>query len=245
MLPAAETRKTVKLHKCLQHKLTGYALAAGAAGVSLLALAPHSEAQIFYTPVHAWINQNFPIDLNHDGIPDFHVTSYYFSGIGELAVYPLVEGNRIVATPQSCKSEPYNAAALPKGAVIGPSLHLDAKANCMAFREGSFSTASSGAWLHATDRYLGLSFVIHGREHFGWARLSMRTFIFEHTGMITGYAYETQPNTPIRAGDTGKSEEDTVPSGEPSALPMQRATPSATLGALALGAGGSPLWRRP
>jgi nicotinic acid phosphoribosyltransferase len=37
----------------LQHRLNLYALAAGAAGVSMIALATPSEAEVIYTPAHA------------------------------------------------------------------------------------------------------------------------------------------------------------------------------------------------
>jgi hypothetical protein len=43
-------RKTANLSASLNHQLNGYALAASAAGVALLALAPTAEAKIVYTP---------------------------------------------------------------------------------------------------------------------------------------------------------------------------------------------------
>jgi len=54
-----------------------YALAAGAAGVGLLALAPAAEAKIIYTPAHRVITpkHSFNIDFNHDGITDFKIAN--------------------------------------------------------------------------------------------------------------------------------------------------------------------------
>jgi len=51
-----------------------YALAASAAGVSLLALAQSSEAKVAYTKVHQVIGTNgiYSLDLNHDGIRNGH-----------------------------------------------------------------------------------------------------------------------------------------------------------------------------
>jgi hypothetical protein len=76
--------------------------------------------------------------------------------------------------------------------------------------------------MEAKHRYLGLAFVVNGKEHFGWARLSLSKFLFNHTAEIEGYAYETIPGKPTVAGDEGKMTEVVI---EP-----------ATLGALALGA---------
>jgi hypothetical protein len=56
------------------------------------------------------------------------------------------------------------------------------------------------------NRYLGLKFVIHGKVHYGWARLSVT--LGHHwqyddvSGTLTGYAYETLPNKPIITGKT-------------------------------------------
>ncbi|MFZ0321579.1 MAG: hypothetical protein WAL56_20815 [Candidatus Sulfotelmatobacter sp.] len=211
--------------KPLTHKLTkrllAYATVAGAAaGVSSPA-----AAEIVYTPAHAKINTDLYLDLNHDGIGDFHIHSSYFSGIGHLSVFPMVQGNRIASTQEPCLNPTHNAAALRLGDMIGPGVALLAKANCMAMDTSGYIT---GPWGEVKNRYLGFAFVIDGKEHFGWARLSTNIFAFDSTTDILGYAYETIPNKPIVAGDEGQSEEtSTAPS----------------LGALALGNSGLAVWR--
>src|SRR5215831_11871763 len=65
----------VELSKPLTHQLNMYALAAGASGVGLLALAPPAEAKIIYTPAHI-IGPWFNLDLNHDGIVDFNFVTF-------------------------------------------------------------------------------------------------------------------------------------------------------------------------
>ena len=70
-------RKTANLSESTNRQLNKYALAAGAAGVGLLALVPPTEAKIIYTPAHIHIKVNgglVELDLNHDGINDFHST---------------------------------------------------------------------------------------------------------------------------------------------------------------------------
>src|ERR1700722_11730243 len=66
-------RSACSLNHALDNKLFGYAAAAGAAGVSLLALAPASQAEIVFTPASQLINIHTPLslDLNNDGVTDF------------------------------------------------------------------------------------------------------------------------------------------------------------------------------
>ena len=81
------------------------------------------------------------------------------------------------------------------------------------------------------NRYLGLRFFIHGKLHYGWARVSV--FVdgdqFSPPPLLTGYAYETIANKPIVAGAKKSQEAVTV---QP-----------ATLGHLAAGASAIPSWR--
>lgn len=80
------------------------------------------------------------------------------------------------------------------------------------FKPGARSSQFSdlGPWAGkgkgARDRYLGLKFVVHGKVHYGWARLSVRLGhdrqLEDVSGTLTGYAYETVPNKPIIAGKT-------------------------------------------
>ena len=60
----------------------------------------------------------------------------------------------------------------------------------------------AGDWVDATDRYLGIKFIIDDQVHYGWIGFS-RTRVVPHQGFqarFSGWAYETEPNTPIRAG---------------------------------------------
>jgi hypothetical protein len=67
------TKTPANLSETVHQRLNMYALAAGASGVGLLALAPRADAKIIYTPAHAKVNRLLPIDLNHDGVVDFYL----------------------------------------------------------------------------------------------------------------------------------------------------------------------------
>ena len=204
----------------LNPRLSKRLLAYTAAATAVAACTP-AVAEVVYTPVHKKLYGRVQIDLNHDGINDFDVSSYYFSGIGYLSVRPAFTGNRIVSTPTHCDPDEHpNAAALNLGKTIGPGLPFQADANCMAYAADGESYG--GSWLFVKGKYLGLMFLIDGKPHFGWARLNMIYFGYESTGELLGYAYETIPNKPIIAGDEGTATDVSLESG--------------TLGALALGA---------
>jgi hypothetical protein len=235
----------------LQHRLNLYALAAGAAGVSMIALATPSEAEVIYTPAHASLGckGTYGIDLNQDGVADFtlqnackvqHVGFYtFFSDL--ISVTPAHQ-NKVVI------SSAFNfAAALSSGTKIGENHGQRAQSNnALMARTYGYNNESQpyyyGPWLRASSRYLGLEFQINGETHYGWARLSVKWNHREHLLSIgrTGFAYETEPNTPILAGQT--KEEVNANSAEPGNATPARAAQN-RLGVLALGATGVPLWR--
>src|SRR5271167_317755 len=91
--------KTANLPESVHHQLSMYALAAGAAGVSVLALARPAEAKIVYTPAHIGIGRGgqVGIDLNHDGITDFYIQNSNSSFcVSILLAQPAQQSNGVV-----------------------------------------------------------------------------------------------------------------------------------------------------
>src|ERR1700730_4988658 len=68
-----------ELSTYLTQRLNLYALAAGAAGVSVLALVQPSEAEVVLTGVNVNLGHNsyYPIDLDHDGALDFAISNTF------------------------------------------------------------------------------------------------------------------------------------------------------------------------
>lgn len=236
-----QSRSAAKLSTSLQRDLSCYVLAAGAAGVTMLSLAIPSEAEIIHTKVNRVIGrgQSYNIDLNHDGVVDFTIQNISSRCTRTFTYCPMFE---IVASPANGNSIEYQAspsyaAALRPGALIGSAVPMNNAEEFMAaeFREsGSFYYF--GSWLNATNRFLGFSFELHGRYHYGWARLTVRSPEKYHlTALLSDFAYETEPNKPIRAGDIGATG-----NGEDSASSWELYSDSAaaSLGTLALGAAG-------
>ncbi len=233
-------RSAQQLSESLHHLLNSYALAASAAGVSLLALAQPSEAEIVYTPAHKSItpNHTIPLDLNHDRTADFrfkdiHFTTTYGSDHrGVLSVVGARPSGRIQGYTRYNR---HYASALSAGELIGPKGPFTAGPKLMASvyshttaRRYSASVCD-GPWANAVNRYLGLKFLIRGKAHFGWARLNVNCPQTNVNAELTGYAYETIPNKPIIAGKTKGKDVITV---QP-----------ASLGHLARGASAIPTWR--
>jgi len=241
MSRAPQSRKQFKISDSLSRQLNTYAQVACAAGVSMLALAGASEAEVVYTETHQVTGTGAPlyIDLNHDGINDFLLRTNFYVGTSGTEIGLSACGDRnaenAVAGRRFSSSGGYffsTAYALPAGARIGPKRNFSVALPFMAvehFNRVGNQYSDLGAWAGegkgVKDRYLGLKFVILGEVHYGWARLSVtlghqRQFD-DVSGTLTGYAYETVPDKPIIAGQiTG-----------PDVITVQ----STTLGELALG----------
>jgi hypothetical protein len=213
----------------LEKRLTAYALTAAAAGAGLSLAAPPAEAKVLYTPANKVITDgSLSISLSH--IPMWTVTDGFRSSIGYdiLSVKPLHGGAVMFANNY--------AQALGSGASIGPNGAFQTEAARMeraVFLSDSSFARGYGPWTNATNKYLGLRYVVNGQTHYGWARFTVKTSGSLSTGVkitttFTGYAIETVANQPIKAGATSGAEKASNPVG---------------LGLLAMGCVGLAFWR--
>jgi len=247
MKPSQPPRRTPSnLSNFVHHQLNMYALAASAAGVGLLGLAHPADARIIYTPANQNIAGIFPLDLNHDGTPDFyffHNSNAHFTE--SVSIRPNVSKNDMWGTQGNL------ASALLAGIRIGPSKHFS-QGHGGSFGDGKLlwriqvcgtqtptcKTNTTGQWKPPiTNHFLGLKFIINGKKHYGWARVSYVNAI----ATLTGYAYETIPGKPIVTGkrhdaDNSRVQQANTASGGTSE--------PAGLGRLAQGASGLHAWRR-
>jgi hypothetical protein len=266
MPSAPQPRKTFKISDSLNRQLNTYAQVAAAAGVSVLALAGASEAEVVYTETHQVTHSSFPlyIDLNHDGIKDFILRATYYAGSSGFNIGLDASGiaeNRVAGRHlRSSGGYFFSAAsALPAGAEIGPKGNFSVRLPFMAeehFNRIGTQYSDLGPWAGngkgVRNRYLGLKFVVHGEVHYGWARLSVtlghERQLDDVVGTLTGFAYETVPEKPIIAGRitgpdviTVQPETGEIPQRAPLAAPVPA---PAGLGLLAKGALALDIWRR-
>jgi hypothetical protein len=229
-------RRTAPLSRTLNHRLNLYSLAASAAGVSVLALVSPAHARIVFTPAHVKLtpNHKLALDLNHDGIKDFALLDEAAGSSDFLEIKALQTGNSLAQANTDCNPS-VGVAALKAGVLIGKGQTFSNNLYCMAQYIGA-DGGSLGSWAGGIkNRFLGMQFMIKGKKHFGWARLSVTTAPY-HV-LLTGYAYETVPNKPIVAGKTDDAE-------EVSATPAYSDHSLASLGVLAIGSSRFPAWRR-
>lgn len=248
-----KTKHPHALNELLNRRILSYA--AAAAGAGMLGLSLPAEAQIVYTPAHVVIgyNSGYALDLANNGATDFIIhgatsanCSTFFS---DLLAKP-ARGNAMVAG--AFGSENF-ARAMAPGAAIGPGNRFASSGLNGGIVMGEAISSPGGgqlrgSWVHALNRYLGLRFQINGQTHYGWARLTAKISL--HTRMqvvLTGYAFEVQPDTPIVAGQEHGQSLGNEPISEagpgPGAFRVAPAEP-ASLAMLALGAPGLALWRR-
>jgi hypothetical protein len=237
----------------LDKTLLGYATAASAAGVGMLALAQPAEAKIIYTPADIPITVNggaVQVDLNHDGITDF--SFYNASGT--------CEKHKHLRRPEGCSFAYMNLIPAQAGNEVGSSQSFNG-AQCVAelraghrigagkkFNPNALSmfeivaTNSNSATLNCpwhgkgnTGGFTALKFVVSGETYYGWAHV-----VLTSTGpVLRGYAYESNPNQSIEAGATKGAE-----AADASHAPVLPGPQPASLGMLALGAPGVAVWRR-
>jgi len=208
----SKPKPAVTLGAKLDKSLLAYATAASAAGVSLLALTQSAEAKIVYTKSNIPITAdggNISFDVNGDGITDF---TFYNAFSTPAAPYRRKKGEGYHQASLNVNPAKGNAvwellshqiecaAALPAGKRVGPKAPLLNADGIMAASFGSYTNGGSafGPWLNTQAAFLGLRFTIHGKNHFGWARIKMNGL--GYTDYITGYAYETVPNKSILTG---------------------------------------------
>jgi hypothetical protein len=182
-----------------------YALAASAVGVGMLALGQPVEAKIVYTPADKWLplNENFYLDLNHDGVNDFRfglASANWSTGFLRSSAVEVGEPSESKnAFYYSVNQLDLCAPALPKETKVGPKSPFTGPAGpwlfVKTFQSGELHSACH--WLGVKQAYLGVRFTINGHAHYGWVRLGYMEASTDQPprAKLTGYAYETSPAT--------------------------------------------------
>jgi hypothetical protein len=240
------TNVSPDLQPQLEKRLAAYALAIG--GVALTTLPAHAEV-VFTKTNRSLTNGVAYLDLNNDGISDFGLANNSDpSSYGSTRYLLAIHGQNTSAAVVGHIGYRFGTAwPAPYGFSIGPNSPksfialTDQVAVAMARGSCFYGRCFvSGPWQRETDKYLGVRFNIKGQTHYGWARFSVKfNGYVKVTVTLTGYAYETQANTAILAGDKGPTEE---------AAELEATKPSVvrspSLGLLSLGAIGLDTWRR-
>ena len=236
--------------EAFEKRLRAYAAGAGAAAAGLLAFSPPAAAEIVVVPAHHTIGPYTSFPINIDGttaltltIPSLRSTTFPYC-VSEILFATAASGAGVAGHGRSNQ-----VAALKFGAVIGPTDMFEAgkqeMANGISCRGEGWGV--SGPFANTKNRFLGFKFELSGQVYFGWAGFGV---VFatggssERTAVLTAYAYETTPNTPIYAGQSSDSpRESRLLPGNGTAPNTAKLQP-ATLGVLALGSLGLDVWRK-
>jgi hypothetical protein len=168
-------RRTANLSESVHQQLSMYALAAGAAGVSALALVPPADAKIIYTKTNTQILANTPynLDVNNDGTTDFVISNFTSGSTGRMRRPPGnhrsfgAVGVNGSGTNAVVKTKRF-AADLPPDNPVWRIRNFGAGFQKMAYCTNIYTSitgdhqTSSGPWIDQS-RYLGLKFSISGR----------------------------------------------------------------------------------
>lgn len=235
----------------LHSQIAQYSLVAAVAGVSMLALAQPAAGEVVVTkktipiplaPVGA--PEPVKISMANNGMNDFtfELNSVTVNSTPERSLISegVTRRNRVMAMGDLGT---YAAQLQPGRSIFSsygdfsPNVGVEASVNLSAN-----SRYFRGFWGgNLKNVYLGVRFPIDGKPHYGWIRLTVTTSTQPQgpfmSATITAYAYETVPNKAIVAGSTKSTAEVRAPHDS-------RNQPEPSLGMLALGADGVPLWRR-
>jgi hypothetical protein len=215
----------------------------------MLASAQPAGARIVYTPAHVVLDHFYiPLDLNHDGINDFSFIFATGNRSSALIVGPPNSNGNTVVHNASYASA-LRAGVRVGGGKTGPpklfgsySMALRgwscrSKNSCTTWFEGQWANGGKGV----KNRYLGFKFMIKGKTHYGWARITVEPKSAH--GVLTGYAYETIANKAIITGKTKGPDEMGRVEQLPAAINASIPEPP-SLGLLARGAEALFIWRR-
>jgi len=195
-----KSRKTVELGERINKRWLGYAAAAGAAGVGMLASVQPAQADIIYTYAHTTIvpNTSLSLNLNHDGIADFQLTNSHafecvfsscrtFASFNTMRIKGVQPGNGVRGYAG------FFASRLAGGARIGPGQSFPNGAAIGRISSTPQTILNSGPWAFGGTGYLGLRFQIGGQSHYGWAALTVSLEHKKGPGpydeVLTGYSF--------------------------------------------------------
>jgi hypothetical protein len=207
------------LNEVLERRMVWYVLAAGAT----LAGASAAQAKVVFTQNNTVVqlHQHLDIDIDNDGKTDFTLSlaSNYLGSslfVGRMGASAKM-GNGINNDPVNGFYRHY-ALAFTNGAHIGGSGEFHGLG---VMAESVDNGYTHGFFGNTTSRFLGVRLLINGVGHYGWIGFRGVSWAGgSHTATLEGWAYETNPNMTIRAGDTGEEESAGVRAAEPTSLEL-------------------------
>lgn len=192
------------------------------AGMVLLAFASLAHAKIVHTAVNVTVSGSGSIvlELTQDKTKELKIQA----ALGTLKIccqcdptgcvcgrwFPMAVTETPVLAGTGVIAKGIAAAKLSEGDSIDASQSFTAVQElltsfavggpaCRAERQGDWCASGGDC---KGDGYLGLEFEIEGSIHYGWAHIIITESEGTLTTTLKGFAYETDPGQPIKAGQT-------------------------------------------
>ncbi|MBZ0111365.1 MAG: hypothetical protein K8J08_02785 [Thermoanaerobaculia bacterium] len=162
-----------------------------ALGVAFLLTAPAANGAVQHTdPADIPVGPGESFNVNLDG----NATNDVLFRVSSNNVYgsPLT-GASLTGSGGATFCYPYQ---LSSGASISPGATWTCT-TAVTFHSLNYGSSSFGNWPSGTSGYIGVRFDIAGETHYGWVHLQMTS---NNSLVITDWAYEDVPDTPIAAG---------------------------------------------
>jgi hypothetical protein len=212
------------LSEPLSNKLNAYALAAGAAGVAVLACNMPAEGTVICKTTSAELTKttSFPLSPAGQVVAPFNIaqsTNSTFRTFTTTGVGTWMWWNRGFFTPNSAGANVLLSNGIPadvaSGAEIGPGGQFGKGSSyglLFTYGRGRYSAHGGGTKLKhkgnlslVQDSFIGFQFSEANQVHYGWARLHV-SFVGgpnrKHTIIhVLGVGYEPAPGTAIAAGE--------------------------------------------
>src|SRR5579863_7530897 len=216
-------KNPAKFPESLSRQLNAYALAAGAAGVAVLACAVPAEGTPICKNTSAELAQttSVPLSPTGRGVAPFNIaqsTNSTFRSFTTTGVGTWMWWNRGFFTPNSAGANVLLSNGIPadvaSGAEIGPGGQFGKGSSyglLFTYGRGRYSAHGGGTKLKhkgnlslVQDSFIGFQFSEANQVHYGWARLHV-SFVGgpnrKHTIIhVLGVGYEDTANTAIAAG---------------------------------------------
>jgi hypothetical protein len=232
----------------LLRRLNGYAMAASAAGVALLACSNSAEA----SPVCGSLSVTLPytetyaFNPAHQKQAPFNV-AHTFNDLSSFTQSLQVRGFFTPNTPDAQVMASTNGlpTELASGAMIGPGGNFGKGKDYGLLFGYYYPSRFKGNFQPNQSGYVGFLFIESGQTHYSWLRLRIANLNgeFYPSLLLSEFGYESSPNTAITAGScAGSGSSAESPSLSESML-ATKAAGAPTLGALASGSQALPSWR--
>lgn len=184
-------KREIRFSAAFSKRLKAYATAAG---VGAFVCSERSEATIIYTDVPdttIGLGQVQYINLNNAGYNEFAIAG--ISGINQIRFNPYNIG---LQASKTLTSGAYYVQSFLPGALIGPA-SAEAGGSNIAQRPDAYGGFYNFV---GTGKYVGMKWDIGGGDFlYGWARVDV-TGVNNGEATLFSYAYESDPNTAILAG---------------------------------------------